>query len=148
MSELLDESLPFDDATVHAIFCEEVIEHFSLAEGRRLLKECWRILVPGGVLRLTTPDLGWFVSRLSTGDGWREMNAIFYEHRHRCIYTREAIESSCREAGFARVRRSVYRDSSSRLGYLDSHADRFQHPPEMCQYLEAEKASMERNLPP
>ena len=136
----LTRPLPFDDASVHAVFCEEVIEHLERPAGRRLLRECWRILVPGGILRLTTPDLGWFAHRLPTGpDGSREMNSIFYDHKHRCIYTREAIQCCCREAGFAHVHNSVYQDPTSRLGYLDSHADRFHHPPEMCQYLEAEK---------
>jgi predicted SAM-dependent methyltransferase len=73
---------------VHAIFCEEVIEHVDLAMGKKLVGECWRILRPGGIFRLTTPDLNWFANRILTEPtAWLETNSIFYDHRHRCIYT-------------------------------------------------------------
>jgi hypothetical protein len=30
-------------------------------------------------------------------------------------------------------------EASSKYGYLDSHPDRFNHPPEISQYLEAQR---------
>ena len=132
--------LPFADASVEAIFCEEVIEHVDIQLGRKLLSECWRILKPGGIIRLATPDLNWFAKRISESTTTcDEINAIFYEHGHRYLYSQEALQFYCQEAGFINLRKSTYQDSESILGYLDSHADRFNHLPEMSQYLEAQK---------
>lgn len=133
--------LPFPDRSVDAIFCEEVIEHVDAVQGGKFLEECWRILVPGGVLRLTTPDLNWFAERVLRNDSaaGAEINAIFYRHRHRYVYSRADLERACREANFGNMRQSCYRDSIAALGRFDSHADRFHHPPEMCQYLEARR---------
>jgi len=39
------------------IFTEHHIEHISYKEAVFMLKECARILKPGGVIRITTPDL-------------------------------------------------------------------------------------------
>ena len=47
--------LPFADATADAVFHEHVLEHFSLADGLRLMDESFRVLRPGGVLRIGVP---------------------------------------------------------------------------------------------
>ncbi len=49
--------LPFGAETFHYVFLEHNFEHLSYQEGRALLRECYRILKPNGVLRLTTPCL-------------------------------------------------------------------------------------------
>ena len=43
--------------TFSFIFCEHFIEHLSVDDGPKFLKECYRILRVGGILRITTPDL-------------------------------------------------------------------------------------------
>ena len=138
----ISKQLPFADCSIDAIFCEEVIEHLDISLGCQLLKECWRILKPGGFIRLTTPDLNWFAQRvlISAGtDAGDEINQIFYGHGHCYLYNQDMLDFYCQEAGFIQLRRSTYKDIESKLGYLDSHADRFNHPPEMSQYLEAQK---------
>ena len=129
--------LPLRDESVGAIFCEEVIEHVDLPAGRRLLAECFRILRPGGALRLTTPDLEYFARGvLADPADPAEINAIFFDHGHRHLYTRESLIRECQVVGFVDALPSSYRDPNSKLGWLDSHADRFNHPPEISQYLE------------
>ncbi len=54
--------LPLPDQSFAYAFGEHVIEHVSEAEGARLLSELHRILRPGGVVRITTPDLAKIVS--------------------------------------------------------------------------------------
>ena len=49
--------LPFPDNCLDAIYGSEVIEHIERRYVVPFLKESRRILKPGGVLRLTTPDL-------------------------------------------------------------------------------------------
>lgn len=55
---LLDFSrpLPFPDESFDGVFCEHVLEHFSLEDGQRLAGECRRILRPGGCFRIVVPD--------------------------------------------------------------------------------------------
>ena len=50
------EPFPFPDDCLDFVFGEHLIEHVSWWDGQRLLAECRRVLRPGGVLRLATPD--------------------------------------------------------------------------------------------
>ncbi len=51
----ISKTFPFPDESVEAVFLGEVIEH--VLDTERLLRELHRILLPGGVLVLTTPNL-------------------------------------------------------------------------------------------
>lgn len=123
--------LPFESRTARAIFLEEVIEHIPLDAGRQLLAECYRVLEPGGVLRVTTPDPEWF---FTSGD-CDALNDIFYNHSHRYLYSRAKLREESIAAGFD-YRLSAYREPGSHLGHLDTHPARFGHSPDISQYVE------------
>ena len=53
----LTKKLPWPDGSVAGIYSEHFIEHLSQAEGIQLLHECRRVLKPGGIFRVATPDL-------------------------------------------------------------------------------------------
>jgi predicted SAM-dependent methyltransferase len=57
---------PFADESFHYIFTEHLIEHLSLEEGERFLGECFRCLMPGGRIRIATPDLGRLIAGYQT----------------------------------------------------------------------------------
>lgn len=48
--------LPYEDGTFDLINCMEVIEHIPAAEGGRVIHELHRVLKPGGVLLISTPN--------------------------------------------------------------------------------------------
>jgi SAM-dependent methyltransferase len=50
-------ALPFGIGSVEFVLAEHVIEHVEFREGLSFLQECFRILKPGGVLRLSFPDI-------------------------------------------------------------------------------------------
>jgi len=50
-------SLPFSDNCVNAIFTSHVLEHLDDESLIFLLKECYRILKPKGILRISVPDM-------------------------------------------------------------------------------------------
>ena len=52
---------PFDDGTLHYIFSEHVIEHLTYDEGKFMMAEAYRVLAPGGKMRISTPDLMQFI---------------------------------------------------------------------------------------
>lgn len=49
--------LPFPENTFDAVYHSHVLEHLSPQDGQHLLEECYRVLKPGGVLRIVVPDL-------------------------------------------------------------------------------------------
>jgi predicted SAM-dependent methyltransferase len=53
----LKEDLPFAEASFDVVYHSHVLEHFSKADGQRLLERCRRVLRPGGTIRVVVPDL-------------------------------------------------------------------------------------------
>lgn len=53
----LADPLPFADGYFEGVYASHVLEHFPPDDGLRLLRECLRVLRPGGVARIVVPDL-------------------------------------------------------------------------------------------
>lgn len=49
--------LPHIDESVDFIFSEHFIEHITRPQALALMRECYRVMKPGAVMRLSTPDL-------------------------------------------------------------------------------------------
>ena len=49
--------IPLADKTVDAVYHSHLLEHFSKREGTVLASECFRVLKPGGIIRVVVPDL-------------------------------------------------------------------------------------------
>jgi SAM-dependent methyltransferase len=56
------EKIPYPDAFFDAVVCGEVIEH--VVDTDNLLREVRRVLIPGGTLIITTPNLAYAVNRI------------------------------------------------------------------------------------
>lgn len=111
----LRNGLPFPDASCSAIFSEHLIEHISRPDAIGLLRECYRVLEPGGVVRMSTPDAEKYLrSYVGDGDFLQEiMNQRPAETKLDCInrmmregglhlwvYDGESLIALFREAGF------------------------------------------------
>lgn len=48
---------PFPDGTFDAVYSSHVLEHFTRSQAAFLLKEAFRVLKPGGIVRTVVPDL-------------------------------------------------------------------------------------------
>jgi len=54
-------TFPLDDYEFDYVFGEHMIEHISYEQGQHMLKECYRVLKKGGKIRISTPDLSFFI---------------------------------------------------------------------------------------
>jgi predicted SAM-dependent methyltransferase len=49
--------LPFPEASFDVVYHSHLLEHLPPEDGEALLRECCRVLAPGGVVRVVVPDL-------------------------------------------------------------------------------------------
>ncbi|MFA6961805.1 MAG: methyltransferase domain-containing protein [Opitutaceae bacterium] len=112
---------PFPDASFTFVFSEHMIEHVPFADARRMLAEIRRVMQPGGVVRIATPDLARVVALYEDtpetiayrhwsralhsrpgpgGDRCHVINSLFYGHGHRFLYDNETLSALLVEAGF------------------------------------------------
>ena len=121
--------LPFSN--VATIYAEHFLEHLALDDGLGFLAECRRVLVPEGVLRLSTPNLDWVLTTHYRWDGVAppdrvldclKLNRAFHAWGHQFLYNQEALAAALRSAGFARVTFHRYGESESpELRGLERH---------------------------
>lgn len=53
----ITQGLPYDDSQFDAVYHSHVLEHLDPKDGEDLLEECYRVLKPGGILRVVVPNL-------------------------------------------------------------------------------------------
>jgi predicted SAM-dependent methyltransferase len=49
--------IPAKDSVYEMVYHSHVLEHFSESDGKKFIEECYRVLKPGGVIRIVVPDL-------------------------------------------------------------------------------------------
>jgi predicted SAM-dependent methyltransferase len=122
----LTDALPFPDYSCSAVFSEHFIEHISKEKAAKFLGECHRVLKPGGVLRISTPDAELFL-RSYAGDKQflahpsfsqeidtpiDRVNYMMREYgQHLWSYDEELLTLMLRRAGFAEVVRQRFGSS-------------------------------------
>lgn len=119
----LSKPLPYKDNSVDMIFHEHFIEHLPKYEGQAFLRECFRVLKPGGVMRVGWPDIALLVRAYALRDkkyfayisknvdgeidskNWDELIAdFFYSWEHRYGYTRKQLKLVLGEIGFTNIK--------------------------------------------
>ena len=142
--------LPFLDGSLRGVFTEHCLEHFDLSGVEGILRECRRVLAPGGTLRIVVPDAELYLRtycRQIVGDSTarfpfqdREsmdgdfaamlsVNRIFYQdrespHGHRVMFDFQLLDLLLRRAGFAAAARTRFREGRDSELLVDSEARR------------------------
>lgn len=113
--------LPYPTDHADSVYSTHMFEHFFPDELQRLLKECLRVLKPGGGIRLVVPSLSsailaysqerheWFYDdypRHFNSLGGRFSNFIFCDGQHRTAFDLSYLEEVLRAAGFREVEES------------------------------------------
>jgi predicted SAM-dependent methyltransferase len=119
---------PFDNGSVDIIYTSHTLEHFSKQQGERFLKECHRVLISGGVLRVVVPDLESIVSDYTTGKiaadafldklcvicdtsgmgFFKRLLATQIHFPHKCMYDTKTMLGRLREIGFQAESRTAF----------------------------------------
>lgn len=121
--------LPLDSGRVRGIFTEHCLEHLPFKAMPLVLKEFYRVLKPGGRLRIIVPDVEVYLTRyvdMKRGshdvslpyaaedqvDGFYtpalSVNRIFYSHGHQFIYDFDIFKYLLEKIGFVDVKKCEY----------------------------------------
>ena len=118
---------PFEDDSVHYIFSEHLIEHLTYDEGKAMMAEAYRVLAPGGKMRISTPNLTRFIELFDENPSedaraylvdkrkwhrWPDepnaaaiiLNLQMSSWGHKFMYDIETLGASLQRVGFRNVR--------------------------------------------
>jgi predicted SAM-dependent methyltransferase len=133
--------LPLPSASMTFVYSEHMIEHIDYEQARVCLQEAFRVLRPGGYVRIATPDLdrmltlktdtpndvqrayvAW-ANRQQHGDNPAfAINRMFREYGHQFIYDYRTLRDLLVACGFDRVqRRCVGESEHPELVGLEMH---------------------------
>jgi len=113
------------------IYSECCWEHLPYKISVQSLQECYRILKPGGVIRISIPDLDYIFKLYAEGDDagfgtvCKLVNACFYGSGHQYMYNYHDLSSLLYEVGFGEVIREEY--SKSKHSTLSNQETRKQN---------------------
>lgn len=114
---------PLQDASFDYIFSEHLFEHLTYPQALNMLKESYRVLKPGGVMRVATPNLRFLMGlyqdpekplhkryiEFTAKNGELPPTAVFVINRfhtawgHQIIYDRETLAKLLEQTGFKDV---------------------------------------------
>lgn len=109
---------PWQTDSVDIVYSSHALEHFTREEGYRFLRECHRVLRPGGIIRIVAPDLKIQIAEYMSGqvraDHFVESLLVLYPTQqhllrrallpfrfcpHKCMFDKERLLRVPREIG-------------------------------------------------
>jgi predicted SAM-dependent methyltransferase len=137
--------LPFPDGSLAFVFAEHMVEHIAYEQGAGLALEVLRVLRPGGVFRIATPDLQAiarlvlppldpaalrYVQAFNRVFGRPDDSAAVVANRalrwwgHQFVYDETTLRDLLERAGFATIeRKAVGQSFHAMLQDLEGHGD-------------------------
>ena len=125
---------PFGDGELDYIYSEHMIEHITHPQTEAMVRECFRVLKPGGKIRLATPDLAALLDLYrethseiqrrfmehftATFIGWAPevapvyvINNHFHNWYHKFIFDERSLRTALERGGFDEVTRCGLQES-------------------------------------
>jgi len=116
--------LPFRENDVHAIFTSHMLEHFTIEDAVRILRECYRVLAPGKSLRIAVPSLTIALQHYQKGEieafssvegrtvSRRFIDYILFHNTHLTMFDFDFLRELLEDVGFRYIEEKVYLESS------------------------------------
>lgn len=138
---------PFRNDSLDYIFSEHMIEHIDYFDGKKMLQECYRVLRPGGKLRIATPDLKKYLSLIDEPENvenkkainfymkklfsdypndanspYHILNLLMHKWGHSYIYTLETLSEQLKLSGFKDIQvKETGKSDDSNLKNMEMH---------------------------
>ena len=130
------------DESVNYVYSEHLFEHLSYNQARNMLQESFRVLKPGGVIRIATPNLEFLLDlyqhpeveinkryiEWASHAGKLPYSAVYVINRfhtawgHRIIYDYETLSALLAEFGFKDIRRcEMSKSEHETLNNVEGH---------------------------
>jgi len=141
-----------DDNSCTAVYCSHTLEHLSLQDFRKALKNTYRILAPSGVFRCVVPDLEHaareYVNALDNSDANASheflkttmlgksnrpkglkaiLQLLLGNSSHLWMWDHHSLAKELKDAGFRDVRPAKFNDSAHSAFVNVENEDRFQY---------------------
>ena len=139
-----------DEESCAGLYCSHVLEHLSLDDCRKALKNTYKLLHGGGIFRCVLPDLEQmvrgYVKRLDRSDpegsilfikytlmGWENrpqgffdrLRTMYQNHHHLWMWDEYSLGSELKKAGFTKVRRCKFGDCNDSMFQFVEDESRF-----------------------
>lgn len=111
----ITQGIPYQDNNVDLIFTSHMLEHITREEGKKFLKECYRVLKPDGIIRISVPDTRLITQKyldgeimeykyinvgVETADDEAEAYYNLLLAGHKTIYDQQALCQILKKTGF------------------------------------------------
>ena len=121
----LRKGLPYDDNSINYIYTSHFLEHVERDEAISIIKECYRVLKPQGVIRIVVPDfellvdkyvkkdlnVDGFLNALEMVSKKRFFKFLYSKDRHKWMYDFHSLNKLLIICGFKHIMRKKFRES-------------------------------------
>lgn len=122
--------IPAFENSLELVYHSHMLEHLTYQEGISFIKDCYKVLQPGGTMRVIVPDLELWINAYVNNnnfffDQYRRDGGIdkeiyvtkaavfmgmLHNHEHKCGYDFESLRWLVEYVGFIDVKRTLYAD--------------------------------------
>jgi len=114
--------LPFNDGSVQMVYSSHFLEHISFEISKTLLRDVRRVMVGGGIVRISVPDMALFINKYQQKDemfwnkdryegdtiGLQLSNVFIGNGEHLCMYDFESLYYLLDINGFKNIKKAPY----------------------------------------
>jgi len=122
--------IPFSDDSVDYLYASHFLEHLFIKDAKKFLRESYRVLKKGGILRVCVPDLERIIQLYHGGKKKEALDWLYgvedsgYFCSHKYAYDYELLKRYLEESGFINIKRcSFMQGETPDINVLDNRRE-------------------------